>query len=76
MSKLITLKPWIERHFAGPGAPSTRLARAWVKSNRIRPKPVLIGRQYYFHEDAEVVDKSPGGSLVDALKASMERRAA
>lgn len=50
MPKLIPLKDWADRHFSPP--PSIRTLRNWANSDRIHPKPVLIGREYRVNEDA------------------------
>lgn len=52
--RYIPLREWAKQTLAPP--PSIRTLRAWARTGRIYPKPMLIGREYRVREDAVLID--------------------
>ncbi|MGS0982087.1 excisionase [Burkholderia glumae] len=55
MPKLIPLHVWAEQMF-GEHAPHQNTLRNWVRSGRILPVPIKVGRSYFVRPDAEYFD--------------------
>lgn len=64
----ITLTEWAARRYSP--APSAWTLRRMVREGDIYPKPELLGRTYYVHENARRLSASDGPalSLVDRIK--------
>lgn len=62
--KRIRLTAWALRRFDPP--PAERTLRLWVKSGRILPAPVKIGRAYYVDPDAVHIAEARS-RLIDRL---------
>lgn len=52
----IKLSDWAKRHY-GTAAPHANTLRVWARTGRIIPKPVLTGRAYMVHPDAQYAPK-------------------
>lgn len=66
--KLIPLEAWGAARYDPP--PSLWTLRAMARTGKIQPAPELVGKAYYVHPDAKVVDPHRRASLVDRLKAA------
>jgi hypothetical protein len=64
--KAVLLEQWGAANFDPP--PSLWTLRAMARAGKIRPLPVKIGKAYYVHPDAEVVDPAQRPSLVQRLQ--------
>lgn len=64
--KLILLEAWGAAHFEP--APSLWTLRAMARTGKIQPAPVLVGKAYYVHPDARVVDPNRRLTLVERLQ--------
>jgi hypothetical protein len=64
--KAVLLETWGAQRFDPP--PSLWTLRAMVRADKIRPRPVKIGKAYYVKPDAEVIDPARRPTLVDRLK--------
>lgn len=54
----VRLDLWLQRNFDPP--PHIRTARHWIKTGRIYPIPIKVGRAYYVEESAEYIDHQYG----------------
>jgi hypothetical protein len=66
--KLILLEQWGAARF--DPAPSLWTLRRMAREGMIRPRPTKVGKAYYVHPDAELVDTNQRPSLVDRLRAA------
>ncbi|WP_334017588.1 excisionase [Burkholderia gladioli] len=55
MPKLIPLHVWAEQMFS-EHAPHQNTLRNWVRSGKILPAPIKVGRSYFVRPDAEYFD--------------------
>lgn len=69
----IPLREWASRNFSP--APCKNTLSSWVKSGRISPMPVFIGRSYYVDENAEYVsDRNLAPSRPDLRRENKKQR--
>lgn len=54
LPKYIPVKVWAEQMF-GEFAPHRHTLSKWIRTGRIRPMPVKVGRTYFCRRDAEYI---------------------
>lgn len=68
-ARRVSLALWAERQFDPP--PADRTLRLWVRSGRIVPAPVKVGRTYYVDPDARHISEiARSGGLLARLQAA------
>jgi hypothetical protein len=64
--KMVLLLAWGRAHFDPP--PSLYTLRSMVRTGKIEPAPVKVGKSYYVDLDARVVDPNRRLTLVERLQ--------
>jgi len=69
----ILLKDWAARNF--DPAPCRNTLGNWIRSGRIYPLPVFIGRAYWVEESAKyIADRTEAPKRPDLLRENRKRR--